>query len=835
MESTISKNSFLSSKENIKFSGPGKSSFSSLQELGASSLATYCPHWNNLDIPVSYVIPAVFKFKNPDVSDEVIKNLKNQAGTLRRPVESVVQDRIAEDAEFIVYNALTALSKEQEFGPFLAIRSLHLKLELRPDGTLKGQLVRLFPNFSWDNFQLMVRDAKCDGGKSGNCEFDFFIIGRKIGIIAIEVKGMNFSKRETFPEHYMKGIGQVNAADALTYFLHEATGVQMPHSVRVSKMLVCPCLEKERFEDLKSTLTEEERARAEKIELQFFKEDMENSMDEPEKPLFYSTLRKVFQDNISYQSKNLLISGMDSLHEWYTSYGIVSASISSIAVLEIEKKRKPAKDNSPQQGANYLQQLSQSNEHSRIRREKRKAAHFSQHLALSSESSRIAGQNPLDGELSPKRGKKGSPHSLLKAASDFPENTAGFKDLEILYLSPDQLTVMRGSNGQFIVGAAGTGKTILLQAKALESLQNGATVTVLAPKYNLPRWDAIFSKYNPNDYTVCDFQWYIAAFDDLLDYPWLEKSVRNALADQEYHTRSESKRFDWLCEYLGFTSNAQLHIFIDDPFNDESVDGNQVFLIALFLMTISQRVSPNNVVWLACDPNQVGSGTYARQWFYDPKSERIRKLLNRAIELGICSVSVLNRVMRCGKAVFDSAYHDMPWPRPNFDILPLKDFTPILGHQIIGLQTISFADKCLIYDDALQLFAGKVAAYIAQLTGGMDLTNVAVILTGSWFTINENHARDVAASLKNVLPFYEILKLSESNFGKRNTIEVAKWSEVHSLEWPLVIHACFQVSGMESYPLDANYLGKKFEIYLAKSRATAALIDIVLEIDHQAE
>src|SRR5262245_13755688 len=53
-----------------KFIGPAQEEFDSLRDLAIFSLDTYLPNWRNYSLPESYIIPPVFDYMNPDVSDE---------------------------------------------------------------------------------------------------------------------------------------------------------------------------------------------------------------------------------------------------------------------------------------------------------------------------------------------------------------------------------------------------------------------------------------------------------------------------------------------------------------------------------------------------------------------------------------------------------------------------------------------------------------------------------------------------------------------------------------------------------------------------------------------
>lgn len=73
-----------------------------------------------------------------------------------------------------------------------------------------------------------------------------------------------------------------------------------------------------------------------------------------------------------------------------------------------------------------------------------------------------------------------------------------------LLLTPDQLKVLESQNErQIIFGAAGTGKTLILQAKCLELLRNGQKVVVYTTENYAPYYEKIFES---NDFTIDMFK-----------------------------------------------------------------------------------------------------------------------------------------------------------------------------------------------------------------------------------------------------------------------------------------------------------------------------------------
>ena len=66
----------------------------------------------------------------------------------------------------------------------------------------------------------------------------------------------------------------------------------------------------------------------------------------------------------------------------------------------------------------------------------------------------------------------------------------------IKYLNPDQFCVVEGPNHQLICGVPGSGKTILLQYKALECARKGEKVLICVPSPLNKKYEAFFETKN---------------------------------------------------------------------------------------------------------------------------------------------------------------------------------------------------------------------------------------------------------------------------------------------------------------------------------------------------
>ncbi|XP_068683172.1 uncharacterized protein [Montipora foliosa] len=88
--------------------------------------------------------------------------------------------------------------------------------------------------------------------------------------------------------------------------------------------------------------------------------------------------------------------------------------------------------------------------------------------------------------------------------------TSGMADLskQILFLNLEQISVWEGPNHQLICGVPGTGKTILLQYKALECAKKGEKVVICVPPPQDKQYEAFFAAYgiSSSEVTICIFK-----------------------------------------------------------------------------------------------------------------------------------------------------------------------------------------------------------------------------------------------------------------------------------------------------------------------------------------
>lgn len=102
----------------------------------------------------------------------------------------------------------------------------------------------IFPELDLEEFKFCLR------------EYDFVLIGPKIGILVIEVKGSSCTQKKHFsegnkslPYDYNHGLEkQLKSADTLICLLQKCSRVETEKLIQVHKILCSPNLEKSRFE-----------------------------------------------------------------------------------------------------------------------------------------------------------------------------------------------------------------------------------------------------------------------------------------------------------------------------------------------------------------------------------------------------------------------------------------------------------------------------------------------------------------------------------------------------------------------------------------------------------
>lgn len=800
--------------------GPALEQFPSLSSLAIHYLDTYWKHWRNYEEPKGYLIPPVFRYKNPEVSDEAFEEFKRYRQGQSK-VHAVIANRRADEAEHIVYKALDCLASNGVHSPFLALWRLDLFLNLHKDGLLQGRLTKLFPKFDWQQFHRLL--------KAPNAELDFLVISPKIGVVIIEVKASSYEGDEKnfangksrIPTGYRKGLAQLEAAGAFSYFLEQCSGIHAGNNgLPITKILFTPNLERQRYSRWLKSLPEAEQVRLNSKTnrvIQWFKEDLTNIKEEGDKPLLYSTLRTVLETSGSMTPES------------YEACAPIAVATAALVVL-------------PQFAETATGESIQ-------------LTPFMETHSIMKESREIIYQNPLfrhkKSKISccvqlskaPKLGR--TPAAGTTRPDTFGPGTKSKPSVlpsKIFLLSADQLRALCGPNRQMVVGAGGTGKTLVLQTKAVELLNRGCTVSVLAPCSYAAHYTELFEFYGfaKDTYKVESWSSIIVRLTDQLSaiirgyMPHVgskQSSEFSALLFQyiEKHEKALAEKFHDIFSFDG--------LLIDDAFDDPTLWYLRFLLAPTFFMTLAYISFPTKIVWAAIDPYAKAGirlptphTNYRNRNYENALLELMRPSEN--LESPICFSSVtLRQVMRCSQSIFERAYAS------NMELWP--EVLPTLGHKIQGSQSVMVEETYTTFRKARKALWRHTDKRLRQLLEqNLDITNIAVLVCASG---ESNHS--VCVYLKKQfrkrwpapLPDLQCLDPTTSDQVLAppdwTRLTIADWYAVSSLEWPVVI--C--VSCLPSVLRELQLQNVAYQRYRATSRAMVKLTEITVTYDDTIE
>lgn len=603
-------------------------------------------------------------------------------------------------------------------------------------------------------------------------------MGPKFGIIVIEVKSTGFSHRKSFtaehpylPNEYMHGIRQLRSVDTLRDLLQECLEDRRLEKVTWRKILFTPNFQRCRYVAWLETLKEESRFNVQKqLEntIQWFREDLVNDPQDSKKPALYSTMMRMLASEG--------IQNMDN--DVYETYAPVLVGLTSVVLF-------PSK-------------------HSFFELDRLK---ISESQAILRESSIIESQNPMLGR--PRKTMDDPP--MVKLSS------------KVVLLTPDQQRALNGPQRQFIVGAAGTGKTIVLQAKALELLERHEyrSVLVLAPESYCRKYKELFEKSDSRRFDVRSWSvtarkiWHSCELEVPNRFDWMNQVELRKLIEDSL----SRAHFGDLCLYD--------HVFIDDALDWNPGFGNAkaAAFVCLLIFALAERDRPGMTVWAALDPI---CHDYGENRLSDHGAASVIRNFTES------SLVVLNSVLRCPEFVFQTAYDSERLRWPEFA-------RPRCGHKIGGAH-VSIVRKETQIKTGKGICAGKgwhawrrvdavdwtVDTVIREVTAlsndGVDRQDIAVIISTSGCPIGELADRLRDRVTNRLQDSEKPTKRPKSEQSVEQSLAIRAWHEVSSLEWPIVIYASVRESG-------ANYrTATDYERYRAASRTTGKFTEIVAKV-----
>jgi hypothetical protein len=367
----------------------------------------------------------------------------------------------------------------------------------------------------------------------------------------------------------------------------------------------------------------------------------------------------------------------------------------------------------------------------------------------------------------------------------------------VILLNPDQQKVINGPNRQIIFGAAGTGKTIVLQSKAIELLSKGESVSVFAPAPCMALYQLLFDSYGFKDYKIYNWNNRIASLVDEVDNQGVPRFVLELPLDTD-------------------------HVIIDDAFvQNVSHDKQSRKTLGLVLgyALVFALDYPKRVVWAATDAHSSNL-----LYLLHLISNKFKKFF---------SVVVLKQVMRCTENIYQYTYHDMNL-LPHLQVLPAliaerrnnqgPKYIKIIEHE----KNTDFSN--LLINPALNVVWVKIGDEIKRLTqNGFPLENIAVLINIHDSEVVTYLPFEISMRLWNEdqKDLYDNDCAANKYLDKasyRRRYGIGNWNSVSSLEWPVVIFAScipktLSIEEMRRF---------SFMKYIAASKATHQFIEITI-------
>lgn len=456
---------------------------------------------------------------------------------------------------------------------------------------------------------------------------------------------------------------------------------------------------------------------------------------------------------------------------------------------------------------------------------------LSESEATCKESCRIETQDPLELLQETSANGLSSTPTRKNDRKTEPENI--IKLTKFIILTPEQKRALDGPRRQFIVGAAGSGKTIIIQSKALELLRDGKSVFVFTPPWYAIKYKQLFDEHN---FTEFDIR---SSWDELRRdfYPYCEiDNVQEDIASYAYdfvknqlNTPADAERlknttlFRLFSRYDGFFIDDMLDRFLwnrssyelDSDSLGTIVNDTADVLLSLMLMAFAKLQYPSKIVWIAFD------GWIDHEHFYFLKNFFKRQQLLEKFLNSENAVSKLHRVMRCPENVFRAAY--------DFSELAGPTVRPKLGHKIQGRrETINI--YCTDRDDGMRQIWEEFKMKLDHLSANrISLDNVCLVVGGGWNTMSiqtylfhkcEEYNIPTRVLLSNYPLNFESTKSSGNPSIYSGNLLICGSVVVSSEEWPIVIFIDYYDA---SYTRSVSFR----DYYRARSRATAELVEII--------
>ena len=380
--------------------------------------------------------------------------------------------------------------------------------------------------------------------------------------------------------------------------------------------------------------------------------------------------------------------------------------------------------------------------------------------------------------------EKGKKSMRLAKTADEPGLAVMAKD--VLFLNPEQLCISEGPNHQLICGVPGSGKTILLQHKALECARKGEKVIICVPSPLNKKYEAFFEAKNISSGVI------IYTFENFVNFA----------------PKSEEK----------------FHLFIDELQILLADDIDKTETDYLKSLIEKQNSADKCYCWLTCDDTQVPTSRTPRlyqgieDFIFDPNfhsyltylgvdyltltgNHRFTKSYLRTVMRSTVQVCEFVKEFVHKTLIYSQRFLWQAFCYGRDDVPSLlkefEDWQVVIGHHIGGLpvEEIETAGNLI---SVAQAVATSIFSELQLWT----LKEIAVLVT------DDGVLEDLSRS--SALP--KLLGIPLCAIGEdKDAIVFDHGGKSQSFEWPVVIVVC----GSETRPALC---------YLAFSRAVVKLV-----------
>ena len=330
---------------------------------------------------------------------------------------------------------------------------------------------------------------------------------------------------------------------------------------------------------------------------------------------------------------------------------------------------------------------------------------------------------------------------------------------DIVFLNPEQLCIFEGSNHQLISGASGTGKTILLQYKALECVRKGEKVIIFVPPPLNKKYEAFFEEKEASSgvsiYTWEDFANPVPESEEkfhlFVDELQILFANKKHLECQLVSLVKKQKNFDNCYCWFAYDETQALKTWdLDLLTHSDILKFRAAFLDVILTMTaLKDQEKTRNYKFVESHLKTVMRST-----------EQVFEFVKQfAHKTGFYSKMLYGK-----EQLYKSKHGD--------DVPPfLKEYWQgMIGHRVGGYQVQEVETDSL--KKVLESILGEV--HVKR----QKLKEVAVLVTSDWML------EDLSSMCKNVgIPLCAVGEAKDA-------LVLDHGGKAHSFEWPVVIAVC---------------------------------------------